>query len=404
MVELFGHIRMIYERDKPRLALEAAFPKSVTPFLGDPDKFISEILEPIGDSAVLLADNGLVITQFGPVAAKAVRSLERIDNKDWMPPVLLRLWKRKPGDGPAIEDFLLRLERLAYFMFVCRYGINDRIARFAMVMDEIDPLLGRERPVHGLELTAAEQAQFIEALEGPLYPKSRVCKPVLQRLDEALSAGGASYDSLVSIEHVLPQTVAEGSEWSVLFPDQSQRNYWTHRIANLVFLTKRINNRASNWDFEKKKKEYFVSKDGTAPFPLTQSVLQADKWSIEHLVGRQAQLIAKLKEVWKLESKNELPGLDPADPNESDMAGQTGRELNEKWGIGAQHTLYRKDGTWYHRLERFPGALCDKNGYVLFKTPRDLQTCPGISIGKEKNWISVPGGIASLPGYRRAEP
>jgi hypothetical protein len=35
MVELFGHIRTIYERDKPRLALEAGFPKFVPPFNGD---------------------------------------------------------------------------------------------------------------------------------------------------------------------------------------------------------------------------------------------------------------------------------------------------------------------------------------------------------------------------------
>src|SRR5205823_5572784 len=110
---------------------------------------------------------------------------------------------------------------------------------------EVDPLPRRDHPVEGLDLTGNEQAQFAEALEGPLYPKSRVCKPVLQRLDEALSAGGAAYDNLVSIEHVLPQTVADDSEWALLFPDQSQRSYWTHRIANLIFLTKRINTRAS---------------------------------------------------------------------------------------------------------------------------------------------------------------
>ncbi len=165
-----------------------------------------------------------------------------------------------------------------------------------------------------------------------------------------------------------------------------------------------VNTRASNWDLEKKKKEYFVSKDGTSPFPLTQSVLRAGEWSIGHLIDRQAQLIAKLKEVWKLESKTELEGIDAADVNDSDTARQTGRELNEKWGIGAQHALYRKDGTWYHRLERFPGALCDKNGYILFKTLGDLETCPGVSIGIEKNWTSVPAGIAALPGYKRVEP
>ena len=116
--------------------------------------------------------------------------------------------------------------------------------------------------------------------------KTRVCRPVLQRLDEALSAGGASYDdTVISIEHVLPQTVGEGSEWASLFPDSSQRGYWTHRIANLVLLTKRIN---------------FASKDGTSPFPLTQGVLQTPGWSLEDLIKRQAQLLRKLRAVWAL--------------------------------------------------------------------------------------------------------
>ena len=93
------------------------------------------------------------------------------------------------------------------------------------------------------------------------------------------SSGGASYDELVSIEHVLPQTVEDGSEWAILFPDEQERSDWTHRLANLVFLTHRINTRASNWDFDRKKKEYLASGDGSSPFVITQGVLQTDKWT-----------------------------------------------------------------------------------------------------------------------------
>jgi hypothetical protein len=116
-----------------------------------------------------------------------------------------------------------------------------------------------------------------------LYLKTRVCKPVLQRLDEALSSGGASYDELISIEHVLPQTVDTASEWATLFQDEAERTQWTHRLANLVLLTRRINTRASNWDFERKKREYFSSKDGSSPFVLTQGVLRTPSWSTDHL-------------------------------------------------------------------------------------------------------------------------
>jgi Protein of unknown function (DUF1524) len=260
------------------------------------------ILEPIVDASVVLNDSNEIEEQFGSDVAKAVRSLNRIDNKDWVPPALLRLWKRSEGDETSVAEFLKQLERLSYYLSVTRADINTRIARYAAVMDEFEPRAGKSKPKNGLALSSEEQADFLEALDGPLYLKSRVCKPVLQRLDEALSSGGASYDKLVSIEHVLPQTVTEKSEWAKLFPDEAQRDNWTHRVANLVFLTRRINTRASNWDFGRKKKEYFASKDGTSPFPITQAVIQAKTWSLDHLEVRQKQLLKELAKVWQLKA------------------------------------------------------------------------------------------------------
>ena len=297
-VELFGHIRMIYEREKPRLALEDAFSSVVSPFSDNPDAFVSAVLEPLAHAWEVLENDTQMRAAFGPEAAKAVRSLRRIDSKDWLPPALLRLWRCKPGDTANVAKFLIDLERLAYYLFVVRADVNERIARFARVLEEIDPRLGNLRP--GLDLSSDEQAAFVAALDGPLYRKTRVCKPVLQRLDEAISSGGASYDNLVSIEHVLPQTVDTASEWASLFPGQDERDTWTHRVANLVFLTHRINSRASNWDFERKKKEYFTSKEGAVPFPLTQGVLQAPSWTLAYLEHRQAELVAKLCKAWRL--------------------------------------------------------------------------------------------------------
>lgn len=76
----------------------------------------------------------------------------------------------------------------------------------------------------------------------------------------------------------------------------------------------------------------------------------------------------------------------------------SGRELNDLWDVGAKHALYYKDGTWYNNLERFPGALFDPEGYVLFKTEQAYRNCQHLKIAKRTN---VPGGIASIPGYVR---
>jgi hypothetical protein len=300
-VELFGHIRMIFERDKARSALESAFKAVVPPFAGKPETFIADVLEPVADAYLLLGDPKEIRMRFGAEAAKAVRSLQRIDSKDWMAPALLRLWACQAGEAGTVAQFLIDLERTAYSLFVARADVNGRIARFAGVMDEFQPRPGRAAASSGLALTPEEQREFVEALGGPLYRKSRVCKPVLQRLDEALSSGGAEYDDLVvSIEHVLPQTVDDGSEWAALFPDTVEREQWTHRLGNLVLLMRRINTRASNWPFARKKTEYFNGKDGMSPFPLTQGVQQSNTWGPDILRERQKALVARLCEVWRL--------------------------------------------------------------------------------------------------------
>jgi len=395
-VELFGHIRMIFEREKPRSALEAGFSKFVPPFNSDPDDFVSNVLEPIFEGYALVTNSKAVQSLFGAEAAKAIRSLERIDSKDWLPPVLLRLWKRKPDDAADVAKFLIALERLAYFLFVSRCDVNERIARFTSVMNQFDDRAEQPIGSGGLTLSDAEQHLFLMILSGPLYRKSRVCRPVLQRLDEALSSVGLISDAPVSIEHVLPQTVEAESEWARLFPDDLQREEWTHRLANLVFLTKRINTRASNWDFSRKKQEYFLSRDGTSPFPLTQSVLHADRWTPEYLTLRQKELIATLTKVWELRADSVLPEA-------SDENGITGRMLNREWGVNARHALYRKDGTWYHVLTHFPGALFDSQGYILFRTAEELAAREGhgMLMGREKNWLNVPGGISTMKGYVR---
>ena len=79
----------------------------------------------------------------------------------------------------------------------------------------------------------------------------------------------------------------------------------------------------------------------------------------------------------------------------------TGKILNKKWNVGALHSLYREDGKWFHLLERFPGALFDANGYILFATKGEYESCGHLSIGKE---LHVPGGISRIPGYVKVKP
>jgi 5-methylcytosine-specific restriction enzyme A len=74
------------------------------------------------------------------------------------------------------------------------------------------------------------------------------------------------------------------------------------------------------------------------------------------------------------------------------------RALNNLWGVGAKHALYREDGKWYHQLTEFPGALFDANGYVVFKTVTDYLGSPYLQIRQD---LHVPAGISAMPNYIR---
>lgn len=294
-VDLFQHMRMVYQQEKPRERLEVGFPKFVKDF-ASPAAFVKEILEPMGETFYLLRQQTKFASQFGADAGKRLAHLNRLDNSDWISPALL--FFSKPGvDKDQALVFMRHLETLAYYLFLKRADINERIARFAQVLKEIS--VGGWKN-GSITLSMQEKQQFKELLNGPIYEMTRVRLPLLLRLDSELSGGGATYEyDILSIEHVLPQNPSADSEWRKNFTDE-QRLFWTHKLSNLVILTHRKNSSASNWDFETKKKKYFTGKDGVSPFPLTTGVLNTSDWTESVLNERQKDLIEKLVIGWEL--------------------------------------------------------------------------------------------------------
>ena len=141
-----------------------------------------------------------------------------------------------------------------------------------------------------------------------------------------------------------------------------QRNEWTHKIANLVFLTHRINTRASNWDFERKKKEYFGTKEGSSPFVLTQEVLQAtEKWTPAHLQKRQERLLKKLAVVWQLHASKsqELSQTIVTDQATDDATLNAKREaIMKAFGNTVGKELLREKGAFYASADGQIRAIC----------------------------------------------
>lgn len=303
--DLFTHIRMIFQREKPRSSLEVGFPESVNPFRNDPGNFISDTLEPFAEAFTLAEDRDKIERLFDARTASLLRSLNRLDNKDWVPPLLLRLKQYSANENDDIPNFIMKLERLAYYLFITRADVNARMSRYADVLNQIDPRGERTPRSTGLEFSDEDIRYFLEALDGPVYLKSRIVKPLLLRLDLALSDGSAVYDyPTISVEHVCPQTIEPGSQWDDWFSDREKHNYWLHRLANLVLLTHRKNSSAGNWELDRKQSVYF-KKDDACPFLLTREVLDANEWTPTTLHDRQIEILQTFSGSWEIEGEFE---------------------------------------------------------------------------------------------------
>ncbi len=111
---------------------------------------------------------------------------------------------------------------------------------------------------------------------------------------------GVKYDfKLITVEHVLPRNPKQKSSWHRNF-NESERDYWTHRLANLVLLNRAKNSEAQNYDYDVKKSKYFTGKNGVSVFALTSQVLNTPKWNPKVLDERQKALVAALVNEWVL--------------------------------------------------------------------------------------------------------
>ena len=91
------------------------------------------------------------------------------------------------------------------------------------------------------------------------------------------------------------------------------------------------------------------------------------------------------------------------------MLRMTGKYLNRKWKVGAKHSLFRETGNFYMTLRKFPGALFDPKGYLLFQIEEEYKNFPYLTHYKPnrsdgRKRINVPGGISSVPDYIQVIP
>ena len=289
---LFGHIRMIYAKTKAKRSLLEEFNTHVIKEDISHEALFSDVIEPFAEAYLIAKNAQYVSTTNAAEINKLLNWLNRIDNSDWLPSAILFI-SQKMNEPEYVQWFVKKLERLAAYLHVTAKNVNERIERYSKVISDLESTHSLDSPVSSVELTTAEQSEMLDALNRDIYLMSaRKRNYIILRLDSFVADGAATYDpSILTIEHVLPQTVDISSEWSQTWPNLDDRNLWVHRIANLLPLTQKRNSQAQNYDFDTKKAAYFGGKQGVSSYALTTQVLNMASWTPEVIKIRQEELL-----------------------------------------------------------------------------------------------------------------
>lgn len=297
--ELLAHIRTIHVREKPKKTVLEEIRAFVKP-AADPTSFIDDQVLPYAEAFRIIRSCSYRATENAHGVNQLLGWLNRIDNFDWVPPAIVKFATSQ--DSASVLTFVRDLERLAAGMMILRYNVNDRMKRYGNLIRAMEKGEDLSADTSPLQLTTEEKLQVRATLNGDVYLVGKIRKFVLLRLDTILAGNsGATYDhNFITVEHVLPQSPEDGSQWLTWFGTRQVCDQWVHRIGNLVLLSQRKNSQASNYEFRKKRDLYFKGKGDTANFALTNRVLAENDWTPTIIEKNQNEYLTKLSNLWRL--------------------------------------------------------------------------------------------------------
>ena len=215
--------------------------------------------------------------------------LTGLPSTDWIPPLLCYFDKFKHDRLP---EFLTKLDNKFSADWIAQYTPTDRIENMNQVIKVVESATGPENVLTD-SCCNADADGFTRAVEASVYGR-RFTRYLLIKLDYLYQdhAHRMSFETL-SVEHILPQTPADGSQWKRDFTD-AQRKEWTDRLGNLVLISTVKNTSQGRSDYAEKKSKYFDKKIDTCPNSLR--VLQNTRWTLVELEANHNAVLGKIRE------------------------------------------------------------------------------------------------------------
>ncbi|MGX2956482.1 DUF262 domain-containing protein [Ursidibacter arcticus] len=210
------------------------------------------------------------------------------ESEIWIAP-LLRYYDKFKKDG--LLEFTKKLNNKFASDWITGLTPTIRIGNMNAITDEI------EKSSNCIDLLekdcfAVNKDEIQVFLNGDVYGK-RPARYILLLLNYLYHSNQQPFTlpKTISIEHILPQTPEDNSQWKMDFTEE-QRLEWTNKLGNLIILSRRKNSSQSNSDFVKKKEKYFK---GNVELGRSASIMAYPTWTITDLQGNHKEVLTKLK-------------------------------------------------------------------------------------------------------------
>jgi Protein of unknown function (DUF1524) len=203
---------------------------------------------------------------------------------DWIPPVLAWYCKFKEQN---LCDLLERIDNKFSADWIIQLTPTQRISSMNEVLKIIETAATPDE-VFASKMFDFDGKQLLDLLDGAIYGR-RFARYVLLRLEYLMASHAAPLNlpDEISVEHILPQNPDKASQWVEDFTVQ-QREVWSHRLGNLMLLSRRKNTSLGNLDFVDKRVRYF--EDRVESLPNSQRLLAMTSFKLIDLEGRHKDL------------------------------------------------------------------------------------------------------------------
>jgi hypothetical protein len=195
-----------------------------------------------------------------------------LPSTDWVPPLLCYFDR---FEYTSLLEFLVKLDNKFSADWIVQLTPTQRIDN----MNQVIRVIEAAKDPHSVlsnDCFGTDSKSLIANVNGAVYGR-RFTRYLLLKLDYIYNdhAHRMAFETL-SVEHILPQNPESASRWCHDFTDK-EREIWTHRLGNLVLITRTKNASQGRLDYQEKTARYFKGSINTCPNSLR--VLQNKVWT-----------------------------------------------------------------------------------------------------------------------------